>query len=293
MGTIMTFRLAALATMPLCLAACSPLLAFDALVPKDRVSTVVAKDVAYAAPGRAKLDIYAPKSGHGVRHPVMIYFYGGSWNSGTKDGYDFVGRALAGQGFLTFVPDYRLIPEVEYPTFLRDCAAAVKWVRANAARYGGDPDRLILIGHSAGAYNAAMLSLDPQWLGNDREAIRGFVGMAGPYSFLPLDTKVTIRTFGAVDDLPSTQPIHFASADDPPALLLGGEKDGLVFASNSVALAMRLSEASAKVETRIYPDIGHVGIISALARPLRSRANVVADISAFAHSVASNDFRRR
>jgi acetyl esterase/lipase len=183
------------------------------------------------------------------------------------------------------MPDYRLVQQARYPAFLEDGAAAVRWVRVNAGRFGGDPDRIVLAGHSAGAYNSAMLSLDPRWLGADRAAVKGFIGLAGPYSFLPLDTQTTRQTFGHVEDLPSTQPVNFASRDDPPSLLLVAGKDDLVFPRNSTELARRLADSGARVETRVYDGIGHVGIMSALSTLFRSKAPVLRDISRFARTV--------
>ena len=268
------------------LAGCSPLNTFDALVPKDNGVAAIASDQAFMSGKRGKLDVYAPRGTSEVSNlPVIVFFYGGSWNSGSKEGYGFVGRALAAGGFVTFVPDYRLTGDAPYPAFLEDSAAAVRWVRTNARRFGGDPDRIVLAGHSAGAYNAAMLSLDPRWLGEERRAVKGFAGLAGPYSFLPLDTQVTKDTFGHVADLETTQPVNFASKDDPPALLMAGGKDNLVFGSNSVQMAMKLSETGALVETRVYPELGHVGMMTALSTIFRSRAPVLRDLTDFARRV--------
>ena len=136
-------------------AACSPLRTFDRLVPKDRGGTLVAEGIAYGAGPRQRLDVYAPRGGCGQPRPVVMFFYGGSWNSGTRSGYAFVGRALAARGFVTVVPDYRLVPEVHYPAFVEDGAAAVRWVAANAAKYCGNGQSVVLMGHSAGAYIAA------------------------------------------------------------------------------------------------------------------------------------------
>ncbi|HWH23073.1 MAG TPA: alpha/beta hydrolase, partial [Allosphingosinicella sp.] len=212
---------------------------------------------------------------------------GGSWNSGSKEGYGFAGQALASRGFVTVVPDYRLAPQHRYPAFLEDGAAAVRWVRANVARFGGDPDRIVLAGHSAGAYNAAMLSVDPRWLGADRKAVKGLMGLAGPYTFLPLDTQVTQAAFGHVADLPSTQPVNLASSDDPPALLMAGRRDQLVLASNSVAMAIKLGEAGVPVETKIYDELGHVGILTSISRLFRGKASVLDDMAAFARKVTA------
>lgn len=263
-------------------AGCSPLNTFNAVIPKDRGGALIAEDQAFAPHGRGKLDLYAPRNPSGAPLPVIIFLYGGSWSSGTKDGYGFVGRALAAQGFLVAIPDYRLVPEVRFPAFIEDNAAAVKWVRANAARFGGDPDRLVIAGHSAGAYNGAMLALDPQWLGPDRAAVKGFAGLAGPYDFLPLSGPVTEAAFGQAPDKAATQPINFASADDPPALLQVAGRDTLVFPRNSLRLAAALQKAGVAAEVTTYQDVGHVGILTALAKPFRGKAPVLRDLVRFA-----------
>lgn len=267
-------------------AACSPLRTFDALVPKDGGVRVVARDVAFGEGPRRRLDVYAPAR-TAEKRPVVVFFYGGSWNSGTKDGYRFVGRALAVRGFVVVIPDYRLVPEVRFPEFLRDNAAAVRWTRAHVAALGGDPDRLVLAGHSAGAYDAAMLALDPEWLGADRAAVKGWAGLAGPYDFLPLDQPATVAAFGGARDPVATQPVTFASAGDPPALLATGDKDTLVGPRNSDVLAARLGAAGVAVERRRYPSVGHVGLVTAIARPLRGRAPVLDDLAAFASRVTA------
>ena len=274
------------------LAGCSTVETFDAIVPKDPGARLAARDEVFAAGPRGRLDVYVPKGAEASANlPVIVFFYGGSWNSGSKQGYGFAGRALAARGFVTLVPDYRLTQNAPYPAFLEDGAAAVRWARANARRFGGDPDRIVLAGHSAGAYNAAMLSLDPRWLGDDRKAVKGFAGLAGPYNFLPLDTEVTKATFGHVADLASTQPVNHASGDDPPALLIAGGKDEFVFGSNSVDMAMRLSKVGVLVETRVYPELGHVGVMTALSTLFRSRAPVLSDIAAFAGRVTQAEAR--
>lgn len=173
------------ASLALLAAACSPLTTFDSLVPKDGGGRRVAEAQPYGADARQRLDIYAPRNAGPGERPVVIFFYGGSWNSGTRSGYAFVGRALAAQGFVTVIPDYRLVPAIRYPGFVEDGAAAVRWTREHIAGFGGDPARLVLMGHSAGAYIAAMLAVDDRWLGRDRQAVRGLVGLAGPYDFAP------------------------------------------------------------------------------------------------------------
>lgn len=268
------------------LSGCSALGTFNSLVPKDTGSRQVARDIAYGPLDRQMLDVYRPSS-HGGPLPVIVFFYGGSWDSGSKSGYAWLGRALAARGYLVVIPDYRLYPEVRFPAFLEDNAKSVDWAIANAARFGGDPQRIVLAGHSAGAYNAAMLALDPQWLGARRKAIRGLAGLAGPYDFLPFDGPITRRTFGDYPDLPATQPVNFAGVGDPPAFLATGSEDRTVRARNSDNLAAKLTAAGVAVERVTYDGLGHIGILTAIAKPFRGRASVLDDLSAFVQRVTS------
>lgn len=278
------------ALLGLIAAACSPLTLFNSVMPKDGGVRVAVHDAAFGPDRLQRLDVYVPKRPSGATLPIVIFFYGGSWNSGTKDGYSFVGRALAARGFVVAIPDYRLVPQVHYPAFLEDNAAAVRWVRAHAAEFGGDPDRLVLAGHSAGAYNAAMLALDPRWLGKDRASVRALVGLAGPYDFLPFDGPVVKQAFAGVADPITTQPIHYVQRGDPPAFLATGMKDDTVRPANSDSLAGKLQAVGGKVERVRYPKVGHAGIVTAIAKPLRGRASVLDDMTVFIH--AATDRRR-
>lgn len=259
----------------------SPLHTFDTLVPKDAGGRKLAEGLAYGDGERQTLDIYAPVGASEGPRPVVVFFYGGSWNSGTRKGYNFAGRALAAQGYVVVVPDYRLVPQVHFPAFVQDGANAVRWLRANVADYGGDPEQIVLMGHSAGAHIAAMLATDPQWLGEDRSALRGLVGLAGPYDFAPFDTAAAIEAFGKWPRAEETQPITYAGSGAPPALLLTGEDDTTVKPRNSRALSAALTAAGGSAQMVTYPGIDHIDVLIALSRPLRSRAPVLADASAF------------
>ncbi|WP_454885042.1 alpha/beta hydrolase [Sphingomonas oryzagri] len=265
--------------------ACSPLKMFDAVMPKDGGGRLAIRDAAFGPDPRQRIDIYVPTAASARPRPIIVFFYGGSWNSGTKNGYSFVGRALASRGFAVAIPDYRLVPQIRYPAFLEDNAAAVRWVRRHSNEFGGDADRIVLAGHSAGAYNAAMLALDPRWLGEDRKAVRGLIGLAGPYDFLPFDGPVVQHTFGAVSDPVSTQPITYVGAGDPPAFLATGDKDETVRPANSDSLARKLRAVGTQVVRRRYPEVGHAGLVTAVAKPLRGRASVLDDAIAFADDV--------
>ena len=257
------------------------------LSPKDRGSRKIASDVAYGSGERQKLDIYAPRNvdpAHGPL-PVVFFIYGGSWSDGSRQNYDFVGRALSALGFVTVIADYRLLPEVEYPGFIEDGAAAFGWVVDNIASYGGDPHRIALAGHSAGAYNAVMLTLDPQYLAQRGLLghVRCVAGLSGPYDFFPFDGEITLRTFGAVREPMATQPIHFVSPSAPPMFLATGGKDTLVYPRNTVALAKRLKVVGCTVEERHYDALGHPGPLLALGRPARFIAPVLKDLGSFLH----------
>jgi acetyl esterase/lipase len=271
-------------------AACSPLAMFNTVIPKDATGGRPVTGVAYGDDPRQRLDVY-PGTGAAGAKPVIVFIYGGGWDSGRRQDYAWAGRALAAQGFLTVVPDYRLVPGALYPDFLEDCAAAVRWARDNAARHGGDPDRIVLMGHSAGAYNAVMLALDRRLLDQaavPQSAIRGAVGLAGPYDFYPWDADASRAAFGQWPQPLETQPVSYARAEAPPLLLLHGATDTTVRPRNVDRLEARVRAAGGRVETKIYPDMDHRGIVLALARPFRGNSSVMADAAAFAHNVTQN-----
>lgn len=256
---------------------------FNALMPKDGASYLLKSNVAFGSEERQKLDIYAPSKDAGP-WPVIVFVYGGSWNSGDKEPYGFVGRALAAQGFLVVIPNYRLHPKTPFPGFVQDTALAIDWATRFSGQYGGDQAQVFAAGHSAGAYNLALAILDKTYLaalGTDVSALRGVATLSGPFDFLPLDTKVSIDTFGAVPDLATTQPINYARADIPPFLILHGSADTTVQPRNAQSLFSKLKAAGADVAIKIYPGIGHVGVITAFARPLRYRVSSLADVVAF------------
>lgn len=268
--------------------ACSPLSLFATLSPKDPASHV-ARGEAYGVGERQRLDVYAPRRGPQAA-PVAVFFYGGSWDSGRRQDYNWAGRALASRGFVTVVADYRLYPEVRYPGFLEDGAQAVAWASRNAAGLGGDPGRLVLVGHSAGAYNAVMLGLDGRYLraaGVEPKAVKAMAGLSGPYDFLPIQSDITERIFGGTADLPSTQPLAHVRPDSPPAFLATGAVDDMVWPKNTIALAKKLREAGVPVEERHYEGVDHVNMVLALSRPLRSRAPVLDEMTGFLRRHAS------
>ncbi|MEO6248306.1 MAG: alpha/beta hydrolase [Sphingomicrobium sp.] len=269
----------------LALSACSPpalLTGLDRLTPGGD-SRQVASGVAFTP--ALKLDVYAPaRARSGAALPVVIFYYGGGWVGGSRGGYGFAGSAYASKGFVTVVPDYRLVPGVRFPTFVEDSAQAVRWTRDNIARFGGDPRRINLAGHSAGAYNAAMIALDGHYLkdiGVDPKIVRSAALLSGPYDFLPFDEQRGRDALGAWPRPLETQPIHFASAAAPPMLLATGNADDIVRPRNSEALAARLGALGVPVVLKLYPGKSHVDLAKSLSKPFRGTTPALADSAAF------------
>lgn len=263
---------------------CSTISAFDTLTPKDKNAHQIAKDIAYGDNPRQKYDVYAPKT-ITTNLPVIVFFYGGSWSSGKKDDYSWAGVAFASLGYIAVLADYRLVPEIVYPEFVNDCAAAVKHVKANIGQYQGDGQRIALIGHSAGAYNAAMLALDPHFLGADYSTIKAFVGIAGPYDFYPFDAKETIDAFSASADPKATQPVNIVKKSELKTLLLHSRADETVYLRNSTALEAKLRAADNYVKLVVYEKLSHAEIIAAISIPFREKAPILADIETFLNSI--------
>jgi acetyl esterase/lipase len=241
----------------------------------------------YGLGARNGVDIYTPD---GARQaPVIVFFYGGNWQSGDKATYRFVAASLVARGYVVAVPDYRVYPDVRFAGFMRDGATAVAWVKTNIARFGGDPNDMFLMGHSAGAHIAAMLTLDARWLGKEgidpRRDIAGLIGVAGPYDFLPLKDE-TLKVIFSGGDIARTQPITFVKGGAPPALLLTGRKDDIVGPGNTVRLAAKLRGHGDDVTAIEYPAIGHLAIIGAFAPVLRPLAPVVNDVDRFVRAHA-------
>lgn len=253
----------------------APLAAFNLLVPKDAAVVAAAGDLTYGPHPRQRLDLYRPV-GEGP-FPVLLFVYGGSWDSGRKEDYAFAAHAFAAQGYLTAVADYRLVPDVHYPEFVDDVGRVVNWLAANAGAHGGDGGRLYLVGHSAGAYNVVQTVLR-----NGLDAkVRAMASLAGPFDFLPLDSPKTIAAFGQSPDLPETQPVNGDLRDAPPLLLLHGRDDTTVGLHNSRNLGQAYARAGRHAVVKVYDAVGHVGILLALARPLRHRAPVLEDVAGF------------
>lgn len=255
----------------------------------------VESDIAYIddANPRHRLDVYRPPSGTLERDAIIVFLYGGSWTSGERGTYAFVGQALAARGYTTVIPDYRLYPEVQFPKFVEDAAAAYAWTERNLARSCTPARPIIVAGHSAGAHMAAQLAFDRRFIASQNPSVTppaALIGMAGPYTFEPTTWPSTRDAFASVSATPDVaRPITFVKPGDPPALLVHGLADDLVNLKNSRELAAALSAVGTRVETAEYENIGHIGLVLTLSKFFRWRAPTLENIDQFASKIKSAD----
>lgn len=281
------FRLVAVCTaLAGTLSACAPVTVktLNVLAPASTHET--SKAVPFGTLPRLKTDVYRPTSAPpSGGYPVVVFFYGGSWNTGERATYEFVGEALASRGILVFIPDYRLYPQVRYPDFLNDSAQAVAFALDRASAWGGNQKRVFVMGHSAGAYNAAMVALDAKWLtatGHSPAQLSGLVGLAGAFNFLPTNNPDVQPVFHYPDYPKNSQPVDYAKAGSPPAFLGAAVKDKLVYPDqNTQELAKRLREAGVPVDVKMYTRVTHTTLIGSFAAPLRWLSSALDDTAEF------------
>jgi len=242
----------------------------------------VERAIPYGPEARHRMDLYLPKR-KADNAATVLFFYGGAFISGHRREYRFVGQALASKGIIVGIADYGLFPEHRFPQFVEDGAKAAVFLRKTLHEYGGDPNRLFVAGHSAGAYIAVMLASDGRYLreaGADLSSLAGAIGIAGPYDFLPITNPTRIEIFGGTDRL-ETQPIHFIDGQRPPMLLLTGDRDVNILPRNTHNMAARLREHGNDVKEIVYPGIDHFRIILGLAPLFRRVVPIRAAIARF------------
>jgi acetyl esterase/lipase len=238
----------------------------------------------YGSDPAQRLEVLVPDQPAAQPRPVLVFFHGGSWDSGEPGDYHFIGRTFARAGYVVILPGYRLVPEGRYPAMLDDGAMALAWTRDHAAAHGGDPARVAVMGHSAGAYVAAMLGLERQWLGRagvEDGFIKAVVGLSGPYDFFPWTSDSARNAFGHVAEPAQTQPITHARGDAAPMLLLNGDTDTTVRPRNSRALAKALGELGAKAEPVILAGLDHKDTVMKLAAPFSRDRQVLDPVLTF------------
>jgi acetyl esterase/lipase len=267
-------------------AACSPLGLLNTLGPRDRGVGRIARDLSYGDDPRQRFDLYGPvwREGDPLR-PVVVFFYGGGWDSGSRSLYGWAAQALAARGFVVALPDYRIVPQVVFPAFIEDAAAATARVAEVVGQYGGDPARLGVAGHSAGAHLAMMIALDRRYMTavSRPRLIRAAAGLSGPYEFLPFDVPASINAFGRAPDPTLTQPVTFVRPDAPPLWLAHGTADDVVHDEDTVILNDRMHAVGGRSEAKLYPGLNHADTIATFSPLFRKKAPVLDDLSAFLH----------
>jgi acetyl esterase/lipase len=281
-------RRAMLAALGLGLAGCSPTRLADMLAPKT--GYLAHPGLAYGEDVRQKLDLYLPQSGTGP-YPIVVFFYGGSWQGGSRESYRFVAQALCSVGVAVAIPDYRIYPAVRYPAFIEDSAAAVAWIQAQAGTWRLDPTRMLLCGHSAGAYNAAMVAMDPAWLeaaGGRHDWIGAFMGLAGPYQLPARQRGALLDIFSSGASWEETWVTRHLRKPPPRTLLMHGRDDVTVYPVQSELLAAALREQGAVVELQLVGGVGHVTLAAAYLPQMRRFAPVVENTRALVAELPAN-----
>ncbi len=270
--------------------ACSPTVLLNGLSPSSHFERTTG--IAYGDLEHQTLDIYTPIA-TAAPAPLVVYFYGGGWIKGNKENFEFVASSLTEAGYVVVIADYRRFPEVVFPAFIEDGALADALEMENAGNYGADIETMFLMGHSAGAHIAAMLSTDGSYLGRhavNTEDLSGLVGLSGPYDFLPLTEGYLLDVFPE-ESREASQPVNYVTAATPPTLLIHGTDDDIVYAANSESLARTLADHGVDVTLELYDGVGHASVVVALAPPLDFTRRTLEDVRTFldSHSGRSVD----
>ena len=240
----------------------------------------VSKDILYGDEPSQDLDVYYPKplaqamktqSAITNIYPMVVFVHGGSWESGSKEQYAFVGQSLAQAGYVTAVINYRKAPDHVYPDYVKDAAQAIAWSINNAVSLHADPARLAVMGHSAGAFNAVAAVANEDFLapyGVKPTDIATVVGIAGPYSY-DFRKFSSASAFGANATPDQVMPDRQIKGAQPPYLLLTAEKDQMVHATNTTKMTQALQAAGVSVKTSEIKGASHATSIGAMAPPLR------------------------
>jgi acetyl esterase/lipase len=277
-------RRTALAGLAAMLAGCGRLEFMAANVPAVFGDYQRHPDISYGSGPQHRLDVYVPDRASAQPRPLVVFWHGGRWRFGDKADYRFVGAALAELGYVAVLPNYRHYPDVKMPGFMDDAARAGQWAAAHAGEHGADAGRLYLMGHSAGAHMAALVTLDSRYFtaaGEPRPHVAGVIGLSGPYDFLPLREADVQDMFGPPQNYADSQPINFVRSDAPPMLLIHGLMDDTVRPNNSRSFAAALRARGVPVTLKLYPKIAHADTVAAMSLPARSRAPTLADVEAF------------
>lgn len=265
------------------LSGCSAIKFYIVNFPSHFSDHKIAKDIAFSALySNLQLDVYSPN--HLENAPVVVFFYGGSWKVGKKEQYAFVGDYFASHGFVTVIADYRKYPQVKFPDFLKDGAEAINWTRQSIKEYGGDPNRISIVGHSAGAHIEALLVSDSRYLAQDYShqgsSINAFVGLSGPYHFTPKKPDFK-DMFGPPETYVNMQVSTFIDGSEPPMLLVYGESDKVVGEINLMRLRSALEKYNNVYTVKTYPNTGHADKVATFSWVYKNKLDIDNEVIEF------------
>jgi len=243
----------------------------------------VIREISYGPNPRQQLDIYKP-TWRNDSSSIIVFFYGGAWDSGSRKDYEFVARKLAILGHYVVIPDYRIFPQVVFPEFVEDGAVAVSYVLDNALKISDASLPVFIMGHSAGAHIAMSLGLNQNYLsalGHSTKEISGVIGLSGPYNFLPLSSERLLEIFPDAEKQYQAQPINFVDAEDPPVFLGHGDADKKVWPGNSISLSLKLKESGVPHTLLIYRGVNHSGTLKPFIKFLDSDRSISEDVIRF------------
>lgn len=274
------------------MSSCTQMGLFLANVPAKFANHQIEKNIAYGDDSWQKLDIYIPQTKNDVQLPVIVFFYGGSWEDGSKEMYPFIAKNFTDKGYITVIADYGKYPTIKFPTFVEDGAEAVAWVYNNIEQYGGDNNQFYLAGHSAGAYIAAMVATNKAYLASQQlntRIINGFSGLAGPYDFAPNTQRLKAIFSEVKDDYTQMQVSSFVEGDEPPMLLIWGEQDKLVYRRNIELFSNKIKDKNGQVETILYKDMDHVDMVKNMMWMVPSDESILEEMSTFFSKTQSSE----
>jgi acetyl esterase/lipase len=248
----------------------SPVAVLNTITPKD---FRVMHHVAYGKDPRQQLDLYIPldDSVTPTLKPIILFIHGGSWQTGSKDDYLFVGESFSKAGYVVAVMNYRLAPQHKYPDYVQDAALALRWLADHGADYAADSETLIVMGHSAGGFNALEVVDNQRWLAEVQlpvTHIKAVIGIAGPYSFNFHHFDNARDAFDPNSSPDDIMPDRHVRADAPPHLLLVAANDDTVKASNAVKMAKALRDKHIPVQMQTIEGASHISIMASVATRL-------------------------
>jgi acetyl esterase/lipase len=275
----------------LLLSACGGAHGQDAKPPDKKASLpAVEKDLPYADGGEQRmLDLYLPDK---MGFTTVVFTYGGGWHAGSRKSVTPIGGRLQGLGYGCALLSHRLAPKDKFPAQAEDVAAAFAWVKKNIGARGGDPKRVVLMGHSSGAHLSLLVATDPKYLAAHKLSpadIAGVVGLSTPVDLEPREDKkgfgdalLAGKGAGAfsrdVAVMRAASPIQHVSKDLPPTLLVVGEKDFPMLEGDARAFVEKAKGVGREVTTFVGKGCDHMGVVRSL---LEDRSAIQVEVLAF------------